>query len=259
MTRDEFIELLARTVAEGWLSEDQATTLLQQFDADELIVGYLPLGLNRAINDFDMDRAQLYVAKAGVLLLGATKAQQVELLQDWFIVEARTLAPLATTNVAGWQVGMRELIRAYLIQQTQMGLGRAIGPGEAEALFQTINEQLAYLSRFADEVAIRQLLEDALSELQIGARSELYGGMGRALWYQAEEATIADGWVVDYVSQDDKGVCDACVAADQASPYLPGSGPYPGSICFGKSRCRCRRVARYAPEAAARLRGLIKE
>lgn len=255
MSRAEFIELLARAVAEGWISEEEAAALLRQFDEDPVLVGRLPLVATDAIDGYDMDRAQIYLAKAMLLVFDVPKVQQVEVLQDWFMAEARALAPLAATDVAGWQTQMRELVRAHMIQQTQMGLGRAISPSEGAALFETINGQLAFLSRFAEELTIKLLLEQPMSQQQVAARSDLYAGAGRAAWYQAQDTDLPDGWIVDYESVDDKGTCSRCLAAQQAGPYLPGEGAQPGDVCLGRGQCRCKRVPRYDPETAARLRG----
>lgn len=134
-----------------------------------------------------------------------------------------------------------------------LGAGRGLTASELAVVDARVRAQLAYLSRFADEVALRRLDEvplAPLSEEAVGARLSLYGGEARASFYAARERDAAGGYVVDYVAADDGGTCSPCLRAMINSPYLPDDvdTPYPGRVCRGRGRCRCRRELRYAPD-----------
>jgi hypothetical protein len=97
------------------------------------------------------------------------------------------------------------------------------------------------------------LLDERMSELQASARAALYGGSGRGLWFNEQEAGLDDGWIVDYIAVDDSGTCSPCHEAEIQGPYLPNQGPEVSEVCEGFGHCRCERVPRYDPEIARRL------
>jgi hypothetical protein len=64
----------------------------------------------------------------------------------------------------------------------------------------------------------------------------------------------AMGLVAHYVPVCDKSTCLPCKTSE--GYYLLTEGPFPGRVCKGKSRCRCRRVVEHNPNMHATL---IKE
>ena len=50
--------------------------------------------------------------------------------------------------------------------------------------------------------------------------------------------------------------CSSCITAQMNGPYLSGQGPFPGQVCFGRSRCRCYRRLRYDPAMYQLLGGI---
>jgi hypothetical protein len=90
----------------------------------------------------------------------------------------------------------------------------------------------------------------------VEARSALYSGRGRSLWFQAdEEVTAGETAVVFYEAVGDDRTCRACRDAEGGSPYLPAEGPMPGDVCEGHGYCRCVRRTVEDAELAALLRG----
>lgn len=274
MSRDEFIRRLASLVRGGQLTEAQAVELLMMFDrglidADQLA---LPNRESSALVTADVSLALLAwllarrYGASRLALVGQTPAQALAtghwVIED-FGARVRRLAPrLAAGDVRGWHREMRDAIRDNLVVQAQLGGRRFLNAAEREALAGVANRQLAFLQRFADEAAARNLLAGTpagkglrpFSEAYIIARSELYAGEGYAQFFTYSESTLGDGYVIDYQAVDDKGTCSPCHRAELAGPYLPGQGPMPGRVCLGRGRCRCVRVPRRAPDEARVLR-----
>lgn len=268
MTRNQLIELLARLVKEGYVEMEEAHAILARFDAGELEPATLPLPLQEAIepavSDEEAALALLGLARAlGVVreeravlsALARRVADNRDIAQAMFQVEVRALSSLAPRDVHSWHQRMQVRVRQHLVQQAALGRGRALTRAELVELEPVIRKQLVFLSRFAEEVSARQLAGRPSSQAQIAARAELYAGAGRAEWFRSHEATLGDDYVIDYEAQDDSGTCLSCLGAQAGSPYLVGAGPYPGDVCRGYGHCRCRRVERYAPAEAQRLRG----
>lgn len=188
-------------------------------------------------------------------------ARSHELLFDAFGDRAARLASAvsATRNVSRFHADAVDLVRLSTLEQASLGAGRRLLPSELSALDSRLRVQLAYLSRFADRLALGFVEGSPLSpmsEAAIRARLVLYRGEVRAAFYAAQEFDTPEGYVADYVAVDDGGTCGPCHSAGARSPYLPGDpdSPYPGRVCRGRGRCRCRRELRYAPDEAARLR-----
>lgn len=143
-------------------------------------------------------------------------------------------------NLTDWHTKMAGSVRLYLTMQHLEGArGARVG---FVPVNQEVRRQHAYLSRFADEIAIRQLQGQAMTEAQIANRASLYGGAGRAVNQRAVESLQPRGGGVmfEYISIDSPTTCSACLAAEGF--YASGQGPMPGEVCFGRSRCRCRRI-----------------
>lgn len=283
MSRDEFVDFLARAVRDQLITETQAIELIRQFDDGTLDLDNLPLGLDAGDED-ERDAVVAVIpwlisfgvvsgsiqsrALAEQLVLldlalrsmpESTKILIREALREEFKTEAARLAGIAAGgDVARWQKRMADLIRRNSIEQRIIGSSRLLGAGEIAQVEASIERQLAFLSRFADQIALARASGKPLSEEYIANRSTLYGGNGYAEFFRGEGAefleTTSDlsNWVYYYVSVDDDSTCGPCLAAEAAGPY--GSDdpfiPYPGDICLGGARCRCSLIAVYDPAAA---------
>lgn len=199
------------------------------------------------------------IIPAGRVLAGAPgqvlRSQARDGLQDFFASEVRAhAAALASTgNVGAWRASMSESVAANIVQQKTAALRRALLPSETLDLLAPMDFELKKVSEFAEEIRAAREAERAMTSRQVGARSELYSGTGRAVWFKADEKGKASGVVIYYVAVDDKGTCEPCLDAENASPYLPGEGPFPGQVCRGRGRCRCIRVPRDEPKEFERL------
>jgi hypothetical protein len=280
MNREELRELLIRAVRDKLLTIEQAAELLRRFDRGDLDVGpeSTPLALREAADVttnahaeealvllllFLFGRNQSDGARAASRLSGLPdirRTDALDTLADRFALRASQLsAELGRTrDLARFHRAARALVRTSILQRHILGAGRPPTPGELAALSLRIRAQHVYLSRFADEIAVRNLDGSPLSEMSeraVRARLELYEGEARAAFYFAQEADAEPGTVVYYVALDDAGTCSPCFSADLNSPYLPGDpdSPYPGRVCRGRGRCRCRRELRYNPSAYRRL------
>jgi hypothetical protein len=262
MTRDELINWLSRLVMDGIITEEEAAQILDAFDRDEdLDLWGIPIPPPLALEmpgqfDFVEYVAVLSVAQAASMRRGVRPVypSSPDAMMDSFERDARRLAQLVyerSIDVAEWQRRMRRLITEYTVGQVVMG-GRlqAMTPALQQRLQRELRLQFAYLSRFADEVALGRL-----SEARIGARGTQYGGYGRGEFYRERESSDVGqfGMVVDYLSQDDPNTCVPCYEAQENGPYLPGSGPFPGQVCLGAGSCRCERVIRYDPSSYSLL------
>ena len=256
------IDLLARAV-------NRDVNPLPMAEAERLRDRYAVDGVRAPVTALPLDTPPQGVGP-GEIAQGIARAQQRylgtrnrdrarEAAQDRFIEDAERLAArLARTgNIQQWQRAFGQLVLAHLVEQAALGGGRAPTTATLRALRPIIATQLAYLQRFADDAALALLRGEPLSAAQLAARAAQYAGAARGVWYQTQAALYPEGTVVYYDSQDTGGRCSPCLAADQASPWLPSQCPVPGAICKGRHRCRCRQRAVYAPEIAKRLTARI--
>lgn len=275
MDRDEYLELLARLVADGLLTEEQAGDLLDQFDGGLLPDGWeTPLPPAKAIRGFqdDLTEAALLALLAA---LGLDRLSQLPArgtsarigfanrIQDLYESNMRLLAQRLSEGeltVAQWQEEMLRELQHHLQQQTILASGaRTISPRQAAHIDQVMQEQSAYLSRFADQLAARAGLGNPLSEAYIGNRAGMYGGVARGIFFEESEALLIEegsfgrGWVAQYIPRDDGNTCGPCHQA--RGYYLIGQGPMPGQVCLGRNRCRCTRVIIYSMELYLQLGG----
>jgi hypothetical protein len=137
-----------------------------------------------------------------------------------------------------WQREMGENVRTHMLQQAVLGKGGELTAMELKVLDARIKEQLSYLSRFADKNAAKRLTGEKLSADAVYNQSVLYGGAGRAQFYDAATREAEADTYVEYISADDGGTCDPCLSAE--GRYSLGEAPLPGSVCLGGGRCRCR-------------------
>jgi hypothetical protein len=188
----------------------------------------------------------------GGLLSSRRSSTLRDSLQDVFEEYARRLAKLAAEGLdSKWMPRAERAIRNQLVAQRSFALRRALMPSELMEVAPKLDFQMSRLIAFEEEVKATSV--QARSEAVIGARLSLYSGAGRAEWFRGEEDDAAPGDVVDYQSLDDNSTCTPCLLAEEQSPYPPGEGPFPGEVCLGRGRCRCKRVVRRDRLAALRL------
>jgi hypothetical protein len=176
-------------------------------------------------------------------------------LQDFFASEVRAHAARLAVDgdVRAWRSRMFGSITGNVLQQKTVAIGRRLLPSEALDTLDPIDFELRHAAEFAEEITARADTSRPMSSAYIGARSELYSGSGRAVWFRADERGRARGVVFYYEARDDKGTCEPCEDAQAGSPYLPGEGVFPGEVCRGRGRCRCLRIPRDAPREFERL------
>ncbi len=208
----------------------------------------LPLDTEDAIIGLMSGDEELALRDLGGIPTNAVKAH--ERTQDRFQLRVRelTLALISgLLSLLAWHRLMRDEVKLHVIQQSLLGGGGSLSdPIHTDGL---IRRELDYLSRFADQIS-RQAPSSKGEGLM--SRALLYGGSARAAFYREREANLPDGYVVAYEALDDTSTCDPCVRA--VGVYLPGSGPYPGAVCFGRTRCRCTRVPQFHPDLALSLK-----
>ena len=275
MTRDEFIDLLARLVADGELTEDDAADLLVQFDAGEITDVPSVLTVAEAIREPNENRQGAALGILIGILVAVTRRNQlrplppvaslrmVNAVQDAFNRRIEGLAASLANEglpLAQWQRNMLDEVEQHVLQQMYLANGSEVLTAAQQARLRTIvQEQGAYLQRFADQAALRIGQGSPFTEGYIANRSRAYAGVGRGEFFQSSEEAgaargdIGAGWVVDYISRDDRNTCTPCLDAERAGPYLPARGPMPGVVCLGRSYCRCRRMPRYDPTAYRNL------
>lgn len=272
MNRDAFIRWLARLVTDGAITEAEARELLARFEAGELPDGFTLPGAPAPSDEKDGDEETVLLILAALLLLlrrrtlAGAPLLAVNPIQTRFNTATAQLArQLASGQITlpAWQAQMatqlRTLYTSNVLAATQ---GQIAHPQLSSIVNSALRRELAYLSRFADHMALRYAETGAYSAGAIASRAGLYAGNARGLYFeQWEQAALArgeigPGWVVDYISRDDGVTCFNCLDADHRGPYLPGRPhPLPGVVCLGRARCRCRLSYRYDPVTFRRLGG----
>jgi len=265
--RDRVIALLTRAVRDGWLTEEEAHDLLARYDQGEGIFD-APLELEDAITGIDQETDRDWLAAAVLLGLAFISRTNRVLIHDGhfarmeranqtqtdFEINARALAEgLANgvLTVAEWQAEMSEELRYYITAMYQLGLSvpaDQLTATQLTRLSNLIRQEQAYLSRFADQIAVKLLQGNKLSGKGLALRSWLYAGSGRGLFFAAEEEAqrLQPGWVCYYEAIGDTNTCIPC--RESVGYYLPTQGPMPGQVCLGHGRCRCRRLWLYDPQ-----------
>lgn len=254
MSRDEFLAFLARAVGDGALMEEDAADLLRQFDAGTLDTSPgLPLPPRQTAQGDPTEAALALLATLG--LGGAAAREEVRDLFDAAVAMYAGRLAAGQMTLGEWQAAMSQAVRVHLYAQALAGGDRTLTPEERAALEAEAALQMAYLSRFADGMAVALLLGVTLTAAYIANRAAQYAGAGWGWWFRTSEREGRRGIVYDYISRDDARTCSNCLAAEEGSPYLPGQGPLPGQVCQGHGRCRCVRVERYDLAAWRRLTG----
>ena len=270
--------LLARAAADPGmaLTEAQALDLARTYGArgvrvkatalplapsDAVARSILPADAARAMRNLGTNMG-VPTRSIGRVLPQLSAAQRQTLsdrAQDAFERDMRALADrLAETgNVQKWQRDTGARILQHMAEQRMLGAGRRLRDGDLAVMAGEAQRQTAYLSRFADHIAVDALRGERPSAAYVANRAAQYGGVGRAAFFDAQQRAEAGrpGMVVIYRALDDASTCTRCHDAEANGPYLPGAAPLPGSVCLGRSRCRCRLEYRYDAAAYQRLIG----
>ena len=239
---------LARLVRLGKLTEPAAFALQKAGVATRL----LPLSPSVALIPRELAGkfVQAYQGRwpgEGAIRLNrgvGVRALYRERLQTQFQKQTAGLAKSVASgkiSVATWQQRMADAISNHSLRQAALGRGATMSKAEAIRFSNDrIRPQLAFLQRFADELALSNATGQPMTAAQIANRAALYAGDGRASWFQEHERRNArPGYVVRYRSRDDGGTCGRCLSAE--GTYAAGEGPMPGDVCQGHGRCRCTR------------------
>lgn len=249
MATPQVAALLARSVRTGRITEETARQLATKpFSGNRLP---LPPAQGLVSRESEGRYVRAYEGKwkgENAVRLGqseATRAKFRDALQKDFEKQSAALAESVASgklSVGRWQRNMADAVSNHTIRQAALGRGKSHTKAEVQrTLVPKVQADLAYLQRFADEIALREAMGNPMSAKAIAARAGLYAGTGRAEWFAQNEsaAAIRPGMVVRYRARDDNGTCRPCRKAE--GYYLPGTGPLPGAICEGRSRCRCTR------------------
>lgn len=249
---EELIQMLVRLVVDGILSVAEADAIVD-FVREE---GELPVGFQLPLPAEEMLPDNLDEIIAGYLS-APYRNFSIEVAQSEFeeVVAELTRQWLhAQITLRTWQQKFMDALIKFLAIASAAGADEDItGTAREDQVLSMIQVQLAYLSRFADSLAVNKV-----SEGQMEGRSRMYSGAGRASFFRENGRSNAqEGWVVDYVALDDRFTCEPCRQAEAEGPYLPDdpSAPLPGSVCLGRGYCRCVRYMRFDEAAWSRLAG----
>jgi hypothetical protein len=285
LTRDRSLldAFLSRVQGRGDVSPLQADAIRKGWNADNPTS--LPLDESEAIQGMTDDALHsaalvlLALAPGGKKVKDASLQTALEMIAAWRLRQLMAAHEAAQDEfendvmgftrpglITGWHRWMIALVIGHLAQQAILGNHGRLTPTDVDRLDRTARRETRYLLRFADDVALAALSGKPLSEKAIVSRSEMYAGVGRAEFYQgierhpelwprprteAPDENLVDGWVAEFVALDDESTCDPC--HDAQGFYPVSTGPFPGLVCLGRSRCRCRRVLRYLPRIYAQL------
>jgi hypothetical protein len=106
-----------------------------------------------------------------------------------------------------WQVAMREAMRDDLMAMAAAGKGHPLHEDDLNRLGRVWRRQQSHLQRFAEEIAARREAGNPMTEKQIKARARMYAGAEYSAFWRFASEEKGQGWVVDWHSQDDGGVC----------------------------------------------------
>lgn len=280
-TYERLLDLISNLVVDGELTEEQAATILINWQQIAGIEAILPIPNGGAVIEEPEDKdatLAILLAVLGARAAGARRTEDIlrrlapryrrpviDMIQNHHAAEAARLADdlaAGRLTVSAWQAAARRLNQTTIRAMVELAGGA--GGSYAEIVRSVQIEQAAYLQRFAEQIAatrIRTAHPDLfppgrnLSFEQIAARLAMYSGAGRGLYFGISEAEESEGagWIAIYHARDDSGTCSPCRAAAAGSPYLPGAGPMPGDVCLGGGACRCWRELVFDPDAYASL------
>lgn len=265
MNREELVNLLADLVGRKAVTSDEASNLLDRFDAGDLAPEDLP-----AAAPPKEDSAGWLTGFALLLLMiggnatkqlpALTRSRTAELLRGLYTQQVSLLSISISSGaipLQTWQTGMQNALAQYTRQMLITGAGTMPDAAMIDVVEAALAEQWPFLERFGVEIVTRQEAGRAMSEALVFSRSRQYGGVAWAAYWRGEEDAQTDGqegYIVYYESMDDPQVCRFCMEAQRRGPYLPGSGyPLPGQTCIAGGACRCRLLFEYDPVIFERM------
>jgi hypothetical protein len=196
----------------------------------------------------------------------------LDVAQDRFEESALWLAGMFTSGQmteSQWRSGMAMALLMLASTDLILSTGNNVTDLAIKQAVRRFEYDLHYLKNWQPEG----------SAASIAHRGSLYGGGIRGQAFQrfeetftkeAEETVLEDqslidtkehpvlqpfpfGWVAEYVAIGDSHTCRPCADAAAKKYFLLSRGPFPGSVCKGQARCRCRRIPRYLPQEYQRL------
>lgn len=258
MTREEFIRLVAMTVRRGTITAEEGAQIIALYDAQQIDPNAVPLPARQATEP-NKDRRDIIILL--IWITASAGLYQRQQARDRARLQAeqrldQLAADLARTgDIATWHAEMIETVDAYIRAQAVIGYGQPLDSFLDTATTLHTQHTLQFLYLYAGSAMAKQLLGQPYSSPYYAARSRHYLKRGWEMFFRAAEHAIGEeGWVIDYIDQDDFRVCGPCSSASYNGPYLPGTGPFPGDVCRGGGYCRCERRRRWSPEEAAQLR-----
>lgn len=252
MTIAEYQALLVHAVERKVITPEEAAQLLDRFQRGDFAEEDLPLALSN-VQRVNRDDEALIALLLLLLSQSSTQSAKVKLRNANRKRDVAALTSLASGigSIQSFQQDFSSQVQRSILRQWIGGARQGDWPSTIDEM---INEQLAYVERFAADIHFRQQVERPLSLAEIVNRAAMYAGAAWAASYMGNEyGDNRYGWVYEYQPIDDNKTCRQC--SDAKGYYLPGQGPMPGQICLGGWRCRCRRVEVYSPEIYDRLRG----
>jgi hypothetical protein len=186
------------------------------------------------------------------------RIRRADRMQNQFGRDSRRLANAITkkgARISTFQKRGLELIRQHGLTQAMLGKGNYLTPREQADFEERLQFHTGKFQDFVDEIALRRAQGKPYSKRYIANRLESYSGFGRGEMFRLSGIEEDDGDTVeDYIALDDGPTCSPCHEAAAGGPYLPGEGPFPGQVCKGRGKCRCRRSPRADKRKARQLK-----
>lgn len=252
MSLAEYQTLLIHAIERKVITPEEAAMLLDRFQRGDFAEEDLPLSVDN-VQRVDRNDESLLALLLLLLKQSSSQGAKVRLRNTNRRNDVASLTAIAgdIESIQTFQQSFSDTVQRSILRQWMGGARQANWPTTIDDM---ITEQLAYAERFAADIHFRQQVNRPLTLGEIVIRAAMYAGAAWAASYMGNEyGDDRYGWVYEYQPIDDGKTCRRCHEAK--GYYLSGQGPYPGQICLGGWRCRCRRVAVYNPDIYARLRG----
>ena len=190
MNRDAFIRWLARLVTDGAITEAEARELLARFEAGELPDGFTLPGAPAPPDEKDGDEEIVLLILAALLLLlrrrtlAGAPLLAVNPIQTRFNTARRNWRGNSrlTDHAPAWQAQMATQLRTLYVNVLAATQGRSRIRQLSSIVNSALRRELAYLSRFADHMALRYAETGAYSAGAIASRAGLYAQRARAVF-----------------------------------------------------------------------------
>lgn len=240
-------------------ADTELASPLENVLPDPLTTAFLSLSLIAAVLYAILRRRVQSIPRAIPALSAAQRVAMIGAMQDSFQSAVVGLARDVSTGaitIAEWQRRFLSEISSSYRAAAIIGFGSVDLPPDVDQMLRLqVLRQTAFLGRFADHYSLSILNQNPWSADYLATRSMMYAGALRAVGYRALEMQYEErvGWVVQYIAVDDDRTCSECIDAMANGPYMIGEGPFPGEVCLGRSRCRCRRELVYDEAAYERL------